>query len=149
MSTAAWTKFGSLALAAWSHHIARTVFSHTAAILEEQRVLLSPHASLHRCFILLEHIDAVIQNISPERRRKIQAAAERGLCRYLSDVDLELERRVLLNPVSSFQSEPAALSDFTMITTDCARYMGSSRFSGVISQARISTGRSYISKRLS
>jgi len=119
MSTAAWTMFDSLALA-WLHRIARTVFSHTAAVLEEKRVQFTPHASLHRCFVRLEYMDAVIQNISPERRRKIQAAAERGLCRYLSDVDLELERRVLLNPVSSFQSEPAALSDFTTITMDCA-----------------------------
>ena len=102
MSTAAWTKFISLALAVWSHRITRTVFSHSAVILEEQRVQLSPHASLYRCFLRLEHIDAVIQNISPERRRKIQAAAERGLCRYLSDVDLELERHVPLNTVSSF-----------------------------------------------
>jgi len=37
-------------------------------------------------------MDAVIRNISPERRQKIQAAAERGLCRYLRDVELELQR---------------------------------------------------------
>ena len=98
MSTAAWTKFGGLALA-WLHHITRTVSSHSAVILEETQVQFTPHASLHRSFARLAHIDAVIQNISPERRRKIQAAAERGLCRYLSDVDLELERHVL-NTVS-------------------------------------------------
>ena len=101
MSTAAWTKFDSLVLA-WLQCIARTVSSHTAAILEEKRVQFTPHASLHRCFARLAYMDAVIQNISPERRRKIQAAAERGLCRYLSDVDLELERRVLPSLVPSF-----------------------------------------------
>ena len=119
MSAAAWTKFGNLVLA-WLHRVTRTVFSHSAAIAEGQRIQFTPHASLHRSITRLEHIDAVIQNISPERRRKIQAAAERGLCRYLSDVDLELERCVRLDPVSPFRSEPAALSDFTTNTTDCA-----------------------------
>ena len=155
MSTAAWTKFGDLARA-WplASRVAYSAFSHTAAILEEKGEQLSPGASLQRgslqrSFLMLEDLDTVIRNISPERRRKIQAAAERGLCRYMRDVELELQRCVLLNPVSFFRSEPAALTDFTTSTTTCAIYTRSSRFSNVISQSRCFTMSSWGSNRLS
>ncbi len=100
MSSLAWTMFRSLVLTRLLR-IARTIFSSIAAVLEEQRAQLSPHASLERCSVKLEeHIRAVIENISPERRRKIQSAAERGACKYLTDIELELLRRVLFHPIS-------------------------------------------------
>jgi hypothetical protein len=99
MSSLAWTMFRSLVLIRLLR-IARTIFSSTTAVLKEQRAQLSPHASLERCSVRLEHIRAVIENISPERRRKIQSAAERGACRYLTDIELVLLRRVLFHSIS-------------------------------------------------
>ena len=103
MSSLAWTKLATIIYKlAWPPRAARAIVSSTAASLEETRERLSPYASLQRCSVRLEHIRALIEGISPERRRKIQTAAENGACRYLSDIELELGRRVMFSSNSPF-----------------------------------------------
>jgi len=96
MSSAAWTKFSSLV---WPPRIAEAIISRTATTIEQHRAYLSPYATLERCLTRLEHTNALLRGISPERRRKIQSAAERGVCKYLTDIELELNRYP--NPIPS------------------------------------------------
>jgi hypothetical protein len=136
MSSLAWTKLATIIyMLAWPPRLVRTVVSSTAASLEETRERLSPYASLQRCFMRLEHIRQLVEGISPERRRKIQAAAERGACRYLSDIELKLLRYVMF-PFDLVFAQHVALSVSTTTTTGYAWFMMISHFSNVISRAR-------------
>ncbi len=101
--SSAWTKFGGVALT-WPPHAAWTIISRTAAVVDrlKHRVYLSPYSTLERCENTLEHIKTYIQGISPERRQKIQTAAERGVCLHLVDVERELERCVVFYSISPF-----------------------------------------------
>lgn len=94
MSSLAWIKLGK---------IASSIVSSAPIVrfIEKNRAGLSPYAALERCLDRLEYIESLIQGILPERRRKIQIAAERRLCMYLTDIELELARYIPLNFISS------------------------------------------------
>ncbi|KAI0250604.1 hypothetical protein BJV78DRAFT_1217256 [Lactifluus subvellereus] len=84
--SSAWTTRPSL--------IAKAIVSRAATIVNEHTTYLSPYSTFQECWKTLEHIRVLINGISPERRRKIQIAAERGACKHLRDLELELESLV-------------------------------------------------------
>ena len=99
MPSSAWTARPSL--------IVKAIISRATTIVNEHTTYLSPYSTFQDCWKTLEHIRVLINNISPERRRKIQIAAERGACKPLLDHELELERYISLNISSILGSESA------------------------------------------
>ena len=90
MPSSAWTTRPSL--------IAKAIISRAATIVDGH----SPYNTFQECWKTLEHIRVLINEISPERRRKIQIAAERGACKHdLPDLELELERYISPHRISS------------------------------------------------
>jgi hypothetical protein len=71
--------------------IARAAVSPISLMIEYQNYS-SPYTVLQQCLDKLERIEALLQGISVERRRKIETAAQRGLCNHLRDVEFELDR---------------------------------------------------------
>ena len=93
MSALAWTRFRHLVKPS---RVLRVIICDIAKFIEEKRARLSPYATLERCSNKLEHLRSLVLAISPRRRRKIQTAADRGVCKYITDVELILEACVPL-----------------------------------------------------
>jgi len=63
----------------------------------------SPHTILQQCLEKLEYMQGLLDGISDQRRRKIEAAAGRRTCKHLRDIEFELDRYVLRVIISSFR----------------------------------------------
>ena len=82
--------------------VAKAIVSRAATIVKEHTSYLSPYSTFQECWKTLEHIQVLINEISPERRRKIQIATERGACKHdLPDLELELERYISPHQITS------------------------------------------------
>lgn len=134
MSTLAWTRFRYLTRPA---RLLRLIIEDVAKFIENKRARWSPYATLERCADKLEHLRLLIRAISPQRRRKIQTAAERGVCKHIIDVEAVLEECV---PLLFHVISPLCLStyhpDTTRTTTGCVSSIESSRFTCDICQAQ-------------
>jgi len=88
MSALAWTRFRYLTRPS---RLLRAIIDDVAKFIERKRARWSPYATLERCSDKLEHLRSLVRAISPQRRRKIQTAAERGVCKRITDIEAVLE----------------------------------------------------------
>ena len=103
MSALAWTRFHYLTRPA---RLLRLIIDDVAKFIENKRARWSPYATLERCADKLEHLRSLIRAISPQRRRKIETAADRGVCKHIVDVEAVLEGCV---PLSFYLISPLCL----------------------------------------
>jgi len=82
--------------------VANAIISPFSTMIE-YRNYSSPHTILQQCLEKLEYIQGLLDGISDQRRRKIETAAQRRLCKHLRDIEFELDRYVLLDFISSFR----------------------------------------------
>lgn len=97
MSALAWTQFFYLTR---PPRLPQIIIREISDFIEHHRARLSPYATIERCSYRLEHLRSLVRAISPQRRRKIQVAAERGVCYYVTDVEMMLEKCVPLYSTS-------------------------------------------------
>ena len=83
-------------------NVANAIISPFATVIE-YRNYSSPHTILQQCLDKLEYFQRLLDGMSDQRRRKIETAAQRRTCKHLRDIELELDRYVLLNFISSFR----------------------------------------------
>jgi len=81
--------------------VANAIISPFSTMIE-YRNYSSPQTVLQQCLEKLEYMQGLLDGISDQRRRKIEAAAERRTCKHLRDIGFELDRYVLRDFISSF-----------------------------------------------
>ena len=88
MSALAWTRFLYLTRPS---RLLRIIIDDIAKFIEHKRARWSPYATLERCSDKLEHLRSLVRAISPQRRRKIQTAADMGVCKHITDIEKVLD----------------------------------------------------------